>query len=363
MAPSCGNVPLNDSWDYHRGRRSRPPPGNARPAHSENPHLGPDARLRRRAVDQRHHRRRPPDRGRRALHRAPPNGEARLDRERVGRLREQPESQVLSPHCRRPEAAPQSDGLVHSLCARGVQGASGSLAMLPRGIRRLFRIEPDPLRVTRAIDDELQFHFEMTVRHYMSTGMNGDDARREAERRFGDVERTRRRLEAIDRSRAEQVQRAEWWSGLTQDLRYGVRGLRGTPGFTLAVVLTLALGIGANATMFGIIDRLLLRPPAYLADPSHTNVVYLGRTFDGVDNLGASMSYTRYLDLRKTTTSFDESAAYFYFDLAVGTGEETTQRKVGLVSASFWHLFDAPPALGRYFGPSEDHTPEGAAVA
>jgi len=235
--------------------------------------------------------------------------------------------------------------------------------MLPRGIRRLFRIEPDPHRVARAIDDELQFHFAMTVRHYVSKGMTEGDARREAERRFGDVERTRRKLEAIDRSHAEQVQRAEWWSGLAQDLRYAARGLRGTPGFTLVVVLTLALGIGANATMFGIIDRLLVRPPAYLADPAHTNLVYLGRTFDGVEHLSPNISYTRYLDLGKNTKSFGETAATFYFDLAVGTGEETTQRKVAMVSASFWHLFDAPPALGRYFGPSEDHTPEGAAVA
>ena len=73
--------------------------------------------------------------------------------------------------------------------------------MLPRGIRRLFRIDLDPHRVTHAIDDELQFHFEMTLRHYLSQGMSEDDARRESARRFGDVERTRQTLEAIDRFR------------------------------------------------------------------------------------------------------------------------------------------------------------------
>ena len=91
--------------------------------------------------------------------------------------------------------------------------------MLPRGIRRLFRLELDPSRVARAIDDELRFHFDMTVKHYMSKGMSESDARREAERRFGDVDRTRARLEAIDKARAERARRAESFGGLLQDLR------------------------------------------------------------------------------------------------------------------------------------------------
>ena len=235
--------------------------------------------------------------------------------------------------------------------------------MLPRGIHRLFRVDLGPRRVARAVDDELRFHFEMTVRFYMEKGMSESDARREAERRFGDVEGTRARLEAIDRSRAEHARRVEWWGAVLQDLRYAVRGLRATPSFTAVVVLVLALGIGANATMFGIIDRLLLRPPPFLAAPSTTNVVYLARTFDGVETFTPNMSYTRYLELAKYTTSFSQTAAFFYFDLAVGTGEETTERRVGMVSASFWRFFEAPPALGRYFGPSEDHVPEGATVA
>jgi predicted permease len=235
--------------------------------------------------------------------------------------------------------------------------------VLPRDIRRLFRIDADPRRVSRAVDDELRFHFDMTVRFYVEKGMSETDARREAERRFGDVEGTRSRLKAIDRSRAEQRRRVEWWSAMLQDLRYAVRGLRATPSFTAVVVLALALGVGANATMFGIIDRLLLRPPPFLAAPSQTNLVYLARTFDGVENFTPNMSYTRYVELTKYTTSFSQTAAFFYFDLAIGTGEETTERRVGMVSASFWRFFDAPPALGRYFGPSEDRVPEGATVA
>lgn len=204
--------------------------------------------------------------------------------------------------------------------------------MLPRGIRRLFRIDLGPSRVARAVDDELRFHFDMAVRHYMTRGMNESDATREAERRFGDVERTRARLEAIDRSRAERDRRAAWFSAFAQDLRYAARGLRATPAFTLVIILALALGVGANATMFGIIDRLLLSPPPFLANPAQTNRVYLGRYFDGVDNLTPNMSYTRYVDLTKYTKSFSRTAAFFYFNLAVGTGEETAEKPVGMVS-------------------------------
>src|SRR2546423_2214360 len=203
----------------------------------------------------------------------------------------------------------------------------------------------------------------MTVKHYMSKGRTRRAARREAGRRSAPAAARRAGREASDKARAGRARRAESFGGLLQALRSALRGLRAAPAFTAVIIFALALGIGANATMFGIVDRLLLRPPAYLADPSHTNVVYLGRTFDGVANLTPNISYTRYLELTKFTTSFSETAAFFYFDLAVGTGEEAAERRVSMVSASFWHFFDAPPALGRYFGPAEDHTPEGATVA
>src|SRR6185503_21390843 len=97
------------------------------------------------------------------------------------------------------------------------------------------------------------------------------EARREAERRFGDVGLTRERLTEIDRQRVNQVRRAQWWSALAQDTRYTLRGLRLKPGFAAVVVIALALGIGANATMFDIVDRLLFRAPAYLIAPERTH--------------------------------------------------------------------------------------------
>ena len=78
------------------------------------------------------------------------------------------------------------------------------------GLKRILRIERDGAGVERAVDDELQFHFEMTMRELMSSGMTPDEARREATRRFGDVQRTRERLTTTDRSRLGRERRTEW---------------------------------------------------------------------------------------------------------------------------------------------------------
>ena len=153
------------------------------------------------------------------------------------------------------------------------------------------------------------------------------------------------------------------FDAILQDIRYALRGLRKKPGFTLAVVVTLALGIGANAAMFGIVDRLLFRAPSYMKDPDRVNRVYLVRTFDGKENYGAWFQYTRFKDLERWTTSFDVSAAMTDAQTAVGVGENAREMRVGAVSASYWQLFDARPVIGRYFTAAEDTTPMGASVA
>ena len=148
-----------------------------------------------------------------------------------------------------------------------------------------------------------------------------------------------------------------------QDLQYAARGLRKKPGFTVAVVLTLALGIGANAAMFGIVDRLLFRAPAFMKDPDRVHRVYLVRTFDGKENFGAWFQYTRFKDLQQWTTSYDATAAMGENDVAVGTGENARVMRVSAVSAGYWPLFDMRPQIGRFFTAAEDTTPMGAQVA
>jgi putative ABC transport system permease protein len=148
-----------------------------------------------------------------------------------------------------------------------------------------------------------------------------------------------------------------------QDIRYALRGLKQKPGFTIAVVATLGLGIGANAAMFGITDRLLFRPPSFMKDPDRVHRVYLVRTFDGKENFGSYFQYTRYNDLRQWTTSFDVTAAVSSSQTAVGVGDDARNMDVYSVSSGYWQLFNAPPAAGRYFSAAEDTTPVGASVA
>jgi predicted permease len=230
------------------------------------------------------------------------------------------------------------------------------------GLRRFLRLERGTATVDRDLDDELRFHFDMTVEELVKRGMTPEQARREAARRFGDVDRHRESLRTIDRDRVKRRRRVELWSTVAQDVRYALRGLRMNPGLTAVVGLTLGLGIGANATMFGIVDRLLLRPPAYLSNPKTTHRVYIARTWDGVEHLTANISYKRYLELRDWTTSFSQTAAFFNTDVVFGTGEDARELHAGLVSASYWRFFDLRPVLGRFFTAEEDRVPEGAPV-
>jgi putative ABC transport system permease protein len=150
---------------------------------------------------------------------------------------------------------------------------------------------------------------------------------------------------------------------LKQDVAYAIRGVRRKPGFTIAVVATLALGIGANAAMFGIVDRLLFRPPPLLRDAERTHRPYLFQTYRDRERANEIMAYARYTDIATATTSFDRVAAHSLRRLAVGVGESAREMRVGAVSASFFGFFDAPPAIGRYFTADEDRPPVGAPVA
>jgi hypothetical protein len=151
---------------------------------------------------------------------------------------------------------------------------------------------------------------------------------------------------------------------LWHDVRYAVRGLRRKPAFAAAVVLTLGLGIGANATMFSVVDRLLFRPPAYIHAPDRVHRVNLAVMTDrSGEFINAYMSYKRYLELTEWTTSFDVTAAGAHGKPAIGEGENAREMDLSAISASFWRLFDMRPALGRFFTPAEDRVPDGTMVA
>ena len=237
----------------------------------------------------------------------------------------------------------------------------------PRGSKGLFRLGlRRPRSAAADVDEELRFHLDMRAEQLAAAlGLAPEAARDEALRRFGDLEAARGRLHHGARRREGRMLRRERFETVWQDIAYAVRQLRRSPGFAAAAVLTLGVAIAANSTMFGIVDRLLLRPAAYLRDPDHTHRVYLVR-YDPDERReipANNISYKRYRELAESASGLAEHAAFFDASAVVGTGDETRELQVGLVSASFWRMFDARPALGRFFGDAEDRTPAGDAVA
>ncbi len=210
-------------------------------------------------------------------------------------------------------------------------------------------------RLARQLEAELEAHVELLARDFEHEGMPRDAAMARARRQVG-------------HSLAHREESRDYWGfprldAFLQDARYAVRGLARSPGFTFTAVITLGLGIGANAAMFAVIDRLMFRPLPYLRDPASVHGVYLETTYQGKARIGSTVPYTRYLDVRAVTHSFAQYAASSGWRLAVGRGEGTRVRKVAGVSASLFDFFDITPERGRFFTPAEDTTPLGAMVA
>ena len=225
------------------------------------------------------------------------------------------------------------------------------LADLKFRLRALFRRDA----MEAELDDELRFHLERETEKHVRAGLSRGQAERAARIAFGGVDRIK--------DDARDARGITAWDTLSRDLRYAWRGLASRPGFALAVISTLALGIGANAAMFGIVDRVLFRPPPYLADMERTHRVFLHYVFDSDVRRDRHFSYRRFLDLQEHTRSFERMAAFGSREIALGTGAATRQMRVAVVSGTFFGFFDAAPALGRFFTPAEDSVPAGAMVA
>ena len=209
--------------------------------------------------------------------------------------------------------------------------------------------------VERELDAELRFHLEREAEKLVRAGVPSEEAQRRARIALGGVERIK-----DDHRDARGVALLD---AVRQDLRYAMRTLRLTPGFTLAVIITLGLGIGATAGIFSVIDRLMFRPPAMLHDPGSVSRVYKRYDVRGREFIDGSFEYRRYVDVAQWTSSFSQAAAYQDAWMAVGVGQDASEMLVSRATASLFAFFDARPALGRFYSASEDTPPAGALVA
>src|SRR5919112_4246067 len=131
----------------------------------------------------------------------------------------------------------------------------------------------------REVNDELQFHLEERIRSYVASGMSPEAARRKAHERFGDVEGVRQECEQLLTEDRKAEARRDWFDDLRQDLRFAVRSAVKAPLFSLLAIVTLALGIGENAAVFGVVKSVLLDALPY-ADAGRLARVH-ARLLDG----------------------------------------------------------------------------------
>jgi predicted permease len=223
------------------------------------------------------------------------------------------------------------------------------------GLRRVFRLSAFRPNAKDDLDAELAFHFRATEDELLTRGFSRTEAREEAHRRFGDLSRYRKELSRIDRGTAARNRRSAWVEAVLQDLSYVVRGLGRAPGFTAAVVLTLALGIGANATMFSVVDHLLLSPPAHVQDPGGVVRLHVHRTWDfiGRADTFAYLPFADYQDFANAGT-LASTATYATEQAILGRDESAERVNVHFSTASFFPLLGVVPELGRFFDDTED---------
>ena len=175
--------------------------------------------------------------------------------------------------------------------------------------------------------------------------MSPAEARREAARMFGN--RTTLRERTRDRDTV------AWLAGVMQDLRIAARTLRKSPGFAAIAILTLALGIGANTSLFSVVNGVLLNPLPY---PYPDQIVSLAGWFPGFDQgFGeGAISYPDFLDWVRLNHTFSSLAAYRHDSFNL-TGQGDAEQVTAMdVSASFFSLLGVNPILGRHFSSVED---------
>ncbi len=198
-------------------------------------------------------------------------------------------------------------------------------------------------RLEQDFDEELRSHLEMAVERNLRRGMSGDEARRAALGDLGGVEQTK---EIYRDQRGVPV-----IENFVQDLRFGLRMLRRSPGFSVLAILCLTLGIGANAAVFSWIEGILFRP--YPLVEHQERLVALGGTARGEAG-GTPISWPDFLDLQKSCTLVDSFIVTKIMGTTLSLGDRAERTIGSIVSANYFDAIGVHPILGRGFAAGED---------
>jgi predicted permease len=195
------------------------------------------------------------------------------------------------------------------------------------------------------LSEEMRLHIEERAEQLMGEGMGPEEASRQARLAFGN----RTLLE----QRSHEVWQWPTLESIWSDVRFALRQLRRSPGFTIAAVLTLALAIGANAVVFSVMNAFILRP---LNVPDAQSLYELQHG----NEASAYESYPDYLDLRDRNRSFDGLAAWTVSLVSLDTGQNPSRSWIEEASGNYFDVLRLQPYLGRFFHASDEHGPNSA---
>jgi predicted permease len=202
----------------------------------------------------------------------------------------------------------------------------------------------------RSDDDfaaEVESHIALEVERLVRGGMSEDEAHFAARRAFGNTTAARERFH---QSRA-----GSGLESLAQDVRYGLRSMRHSPGFTSIAVASLAIGIGANTTMFGAIDTLLVRTPAHVKDADRIHRIYFEvPNGNGSTATVSRQGYRTYLAFRDRVHGLEAVGAFYKKTVSSGRGTDARPIDAVLATPSMFTMLGTQPALGRFFDASEE---------
>src|SRR4029453_1052736 len=193
------------------------------------------------------------------------------------------------------------------------------------------------------LEAELRFHVERDTEKNVRRGMSPDQARTEALRQFGGLEKTKDEVREADR--------AVLMETILQDVRYGARSLRKNPGYAAAAILTLALGIGANTAIFSVVHGVLLQSLPY---GGGDRLVRVRADAPGAGIEDGAFSPLDVADIAAQSHSLSGVVEYHSMWFVLLGRKEPERVQTGVVSANFFELLGVQPLLGRAFLPGED---------